>query len=70
METDDVFFEFFFGEKIITQRRREKVSESDKVSRELSNSDFKAFGSKKSCLREQILALKDTFIILHFLFKA
>ena len=25
-----------------------------------------AFGSKKSCLREQDLALKDTFFLLHF----
>ena len=29
-------------------------------------SDFKAFGSKKSCLREQDKALKDTFFLFHF----
>ena len=34
------------------------------------NSDFKAFGSKKSCLREQNEALKDTFVLIHVQFKA
>ena len=30
------------------------------------NSDFNAFGSKKSSLREQDLALNDTFFLFHF----
>ena len=29
------------------------------------NSDFKAFGSKKSCLRAR-LAVKDTFFLINF----